>query len=110
MLTGGLVPIATYCAPMLSGVLLLPILLEYGRKDRVDGVYLATALIVLTLGVDKEAAFFYIFLGYYPIIKWSIDKLHQKPMRVILKLLLFQWCSRGYVCGLGLCASYGCCC
>ena len=81
MLTGGLIPIATYCAPMISGVLLLPILLEYGKK---------TALIVLILGIDKEAAFFYIFLGYYPIIKWSIDKLHQKPMRVILKLLLFN--------------------
>ena len=89
MLTGGLIPIATYCAPMISGVLLLPILLEYGKKTAWMG-YLATALIVLILGIDKEAAFFYIFLGYYPIIKWSIDKLHQKPMRVILKLLLFN--------------------
>ena len=82
MLTGGLIPIATYCAPMISGVLLLPILLEYGKKTAWMG-YLATALIVLILGIDKEAAFFYIFLGYYPIIKWSIDKLHQKPMRVL---------------------------
>ena len=92
MLTGGLIPIATYCAPMISGVLLLPILLEYGKKTAWMG-YLATALIVLILGIDKEAAFFYIFLGYYPIIKWSIDKLHQKPMRVILKLLL---CMRSW--------------
>ena len=89
MLTGGLIPIATYCAPMISSVLLLPILLEYGKKTAWMG-YLATALIVLILGIDKEAAFFYIFLGYYPIIKWSIDKLRQKPMRVILKLLLFN--------------------
>ena len=56
MLTGGLVPIATYCAPMLGGILLLPIMLEYGRKTAWTA-YIATSLIVLTLGVDKEAAF-----------------------------------------------------
>ena len=89
MLTGGLIPIATYCAPMISGVLMLPILLEYGKKTAWTG-YIATALIVLILGIDKEAAFFYIFLGYYPIIKWNIDKLRQKPLRIVLKLLLFN--------------------
>lgn len=89
MLTGGLIPIATYCAPMISGVLMLPILLEYGKKTAWTG-YIATALIVLILGIDKEAAFFYIFLGYYPIMKWNIDKLRQKPLRIVLKLLLFN--------------------
>lgn len=89
MLMGGLIPIATYCAPMLSGVLLLPIMLEYGRKTAWTA-YIATALIVLTLGVDKEAAFFYIFLGYYPIIKWNIDQLKKKPVRLALKLAVFN--------------------
>ena len=32
MLAGGIIPIATYAAPMISAVLLLPILFEYGRK------------------------------------------------------------------------------
>ena len=107
-LTGGLIPIATYCAPMISGVLLLSILLEYGKKTAWMG-YLATALIVLILGIDKEAAFFYIFLGYYPIIKWSIDKLHQKPMRVILKLLLFNGAVVAMYAVLGF-VLHGCCC
>lgn len=89
MLTGGLIPIATYCAPMLSGILLLPIMLEYGKKTAWTA-YIATALIVLTLGVDKEAAFFYIFLGYYPIIKWNIDQLKKKPVRLALKLIVFN--------------------
>ena len=89
MLTGGLVPIATYCAPMLGGILLLPILLEYGRKTAWTA-YIATSLIVLTLGVDKEAAFFYLFLGYYPIIKWNIEKIGKKPLRLALKLVVFN--------------------
>ena len=54
MLTGGLVPIATYCAPMLGGILLLPIMLEYGRKTAWTA-YIATSLIVLTLGVAGVA-------------------------------------------------------
>ena len=28
MLSGGLIPIATYCAPMAAGILLLPVLLD----------------------------------------------------------------------------------
>ena len=89
MLTGGLIPIATYCAPMLGGILLLPIMLEYGRKTAWTA-YIATSLIVLTLGVDKEAAFFYLFLGYYPIIKWNIEKIGKKPLRLALKLVVFN--------------------
>ena len=35
MLTGGLVPIATYCAPMLGGILLLP-MAEKPRGRRIS--------------------------------------------------------------------------
>ena len=45
---------------------------------------------MLTLGVDKEAAFFYLFLGYYPIIKWNIEKIGKKPLRLALKLVIFN--------------------
>lgn len=88
MLTGGLIPIMTYVSPLVSGVLLLPILLEFGRKYAWTA-FAATALIVLFLGVDKEAAFFYLFLGNYPVLKWEIDKIKVKPLRLLTKLLLF---------------------
>ena len=58
------------------------------------GTFLAEAAArhpdVLFVGIDKEAAFFYLFLGYYPIVKWDIDRLKQKPVRVLLKLLVFN--------------------
>lgn len=88
MLTGGLIPLATYCAPMVSGVLLLPILLEYGKKAAWTA-YAAVALITLILGVDKEAAFFYLFLGYYPIIKPDVDRIRRRPLRILTKLVIF---------------------
>ena len=88
MLTGGLIPVMTYVSPLVSGALLLPILLEFGRKYAWTA-FAATALIVLFLGVDKEAAFFYLFLGYYPILKWEIEKIKVRPLRLIVKLALF---------------------
>lgn len=89
MLSGGLIPIATYCAPMASAVLLLPILLEFGKKTALTA-YAAVSLIVLMLGIDKEAAFFYVFLGYYPILKWEIDRIKNRRLRLPCKLLVFN--------------------
>lgn len=89
MLASGFVPVLTYCSPMVAGVLLLPILLEYGKKTAWTA-YAAISLITLFLGMDKEASFFFLFLGYYPILKWDIDRLKSKAMRVGLKLLIFN--------------------
>ena len=88
MLAGGIIPIATYCAPMAAGLLLLPVMLEYGKKTAWTA-FAAAALLTLTLDADKEAAFFYLFLGYYPLVKWELDRIPKKPLRVALKLLLF---------------------
>lgn len=89
MLSGGMIPVATYCAPMACGVLLLPILIEYGKKSAWIA-FAAVSFITLLLGVDKEAAFFYLFLGYYPILKWSIDRIKKRPLRLLIKLLVFN--------------------
>lgn len=89
LLCGGLIPIATYCAPMFCGVLLLPILLEYGKKAAWTA-FAAVSLITLLLGTDKEAAFFYLFFGYYPLIKWEIEKIKRPKLRLPCKLLLFN--------------------
>ena len=90
MLTGGLIPIATYCAPMASGILLLPILLEYGKKSAWTA-YASCSLITLLLCTDKEAAFFYLFLGCYPLLKWEIERIKNKRLRFPCKLLVFNF-------------------
>lgn len=91
MLCGGLIPIATYSVPMACGVLLLPILIEYGQQSAWIA-YTAVSLLAILLGIDKEAAFFYVFLGYYPILKWRIDRIKKKPVRLMIKLAVFN-CS-----------------
>lgn len=89
LLSGGLIPIATYCSPMISGVLLLPILLEYGKKTAWTA-FASVALLVLFMGADKEAAFFYLFLGHYPILKWEFDRVKYKSFRILIKILFFN--------------------
>lgn len=89
MLSGTLIPVATYCAPMACGILLLPIMIEFGKKSAWTA-YAATAIITLLLGTDKEAAFFYLFLGYYPLLKWSIERMRNKRLRLPCKLLVFN--------------------
>ena len=89
LLLGGIIPIATYAVPMLCGLLLLPILLEFGEKAA-WATFFAVAALALMLDFDKEAAFFYLFIGYYPIVKWRLDKLKPKALRITAKIALFS--------------------
>ena len=88
MATGGLIPVATYCSPMIAAVLLLPVMSELG--DRWAWMTWAmTALLALLLSLDREAAFLYLFVGYYPILRPYLDAVKAAPMRFLLKLLFF---------------------
>lgn len=88
MLTGGLVPVMTYCSPLLAGVLLIPVLREHGNKWAWL-VWIVTAALSMILSADKEAAFFYLFLGCYPILKRSFDRIKPKILALGAKLLYF---------------------
>ena len=88
MLSGTLIPVMTYAAPLMCGLLLLPAMLEFG-KPTAWMVWAVTALITLLLGVDREAAMFYLFVGWYPLVKWSLDKLKSRPVRILLKAAIF---------------------
>ena len=100
MLSGGLIPIATYCAPMFCALLLLPILIEFGKKAAWTA-FISVALITLFLGIDKEAAFFYLFIGHYPLLKWEIERIKQKRIKLLVKLLVFNLsiCVRYWILG-----------
>ena len=88
MLTGGLVPVFTYCSPIIASVLLISVLEEYGKREAwmVWGV---TSVLSLLIGIDKEAAFFYLFLGWYPILKPAFDRIPSMLLRTGAKLLAF---------------------
>ena len=89
MMMGGMIPLATFCCPALAGLMLIPIFVECGEKLS-WGAYIAIALLSLMLCPDKEAAALFVFLGHYPILKWRLEQIRQKPLRLLAKLGTFN--------------------
>ena len=88
MMLGGLIPIATFCSPMLAGFLMIPILYECGAGMALCA-YAAVAILSCLLSPDKEAAAIFLFLGWYPILRPKLQRLRQ-PLRLVVKLLIFN--------------------
>lgn len=87
MLAGGIIPVLTYCSPIIAGTLLVAVKEETGNGSAWM-VWAVTGMLSLLIGVDKEAAFFYVFLGWYPILKPVFDRL-KNPVRRIVKTAVF---------------------
>lgn len=92
MLLGALVPVFTYCSPLLASLFLLPVTEICGRRSAVL-VWAVTAILTLLTGADKEAAFFYLFFGWYPLAKQGIDRIRQKVPGILVKILIFSAAS-----------------
>lgn len=86
MSLGGLIPILTYVSPMLCALLLQVVLLSCGVQVA-WAWYGAVAILAVLLSPDKEAAAVFLFLGYYPIVRPKMDRLH---LSWLWKLLLFN--------------------
>ncbi len=86
MSLGGLIPLATYCCPVLC-ILLLQFVLTLCGKQTAFAWYLAVSILSLLLGNDKEAAAVFVFVGYYPLVKPDIDK---RKLSWLWKGLLFN--------------------
>jgi len=83
----GILPLATYCWPILASFTLVPVQ-ESCRKSYAWGSFAVGAFLSLLLCADKEAALVYCFLGYYPLLKPKIDKVSHKVLRFLAKLAL----------------------
>ena len=86
MSLGGLIPVATFVCPMLCMLLLAFVTRMCG--NRIGWAwYGAVSVLSLLLGPDKEAAAVFVFLGFYPIVKPSLDKMR---LGMLLKAVLFN--------------------
>ena len=88
MMLGGIIPIGTYCCPVLASLLLIPVLEGCG-VGLAWAWYGAVAALAALLCPDKEAAAAFVFFGYYPICKPYLDRLPGLPRR-LCKGVLFN--------------------
>lgn len=90
MILTGIIPIGTYALPAISGILLLPIIIEIGRRPALYA-YIVTSLLSIVLAADKEAVILFIlFFGYYPILKSALSSVKLKFLRIIIEFLVFN--------------------
>ena len=90
MLLGTMIPATEYLCPALAGVLIIPVVWEFGGKSG-GLLYAAVALLSLILAPNKEAALFFVLLfGWYPLARPRLQHLKAKALRVVLKLVLFN--------------------
>ena len=88
LLLGGIIPVGTYLAPMLASLPLVILLAEL-PKSLCLGWYAVVALLGVLLCPDKETAFVFVFLGWYPLAKPGLDRLPKLP-GLLCKLLIFN--------------------
>lgn len=90
MLLGTMLPLATYACPALAGAMSIPVIWELGPRPGWL-LYLAVSLLSLFMAPDKEAAFLFLFLlGWYPILRPKLQHLTKKPVRILVKLVIFN--------------------
>lgn len=82
---GGVIPIATFCAPVLAMAALLPVLEEYGPRAA-GTAWIAVSLLALVLDPDREAALVYLCFGWYPILRPKLAKLPSRPARAVVRI------------------------
>ena len=86
LLLGGLIPLATFCYPMLAILVLLPLREECGPRIAATA-WAAVSLLTLLLVPDRELGLFYIFFGWYPLLQPYVDRLSSRCLRLLCKLL-----------------------
>lgn len=92
MFLTGVAPFLYITLPMIAGALLLIIVVEVNASWAFL-TYVAVSLLSIFVTFDKEAAIiFIIFFGHYPILKYKIEKIPAKFLKILLKFLIFNVC------------------
>lgn len=86
---GSLIPLATFVSPLLAMVCLIPLVCRYGPGTALT-VYAGAGILSLFLCADKELAFLYVFLGWYPALRPRLERLSSKVIKAAIKCVLFS--------------------
>lgn len=90
MLLGDVIPLATFCAPMLAGILLVPVAQEYGNRVAFV-LYLAVGVLSLLVSTDPEMSFCFVFMsGPYPMIRNKLGAIRPRLLGWGIKLVYFS--------------------
>lgn len=89
MVLGGVIPVATYCTPLLAAIMLIPVLERCGKK-LAWAWFVSVAVLASLLCPDTEAAILFWCIGHYPITQRDLNRIRVKGLRIVAKLLVFN--------------------
>ena len=90
MFLSGVFPMLDYALPMYAGFTMVIIIVEAGRKWAIM-TYCSVGLLCLFLTPNYQASFLFIlFLGYYPILRYSLEKIMPAAFRLVIKYAVFN--------------------
>ena len=96
MFLAGVLPALYLLLPGIAGILLMIIAVEVNTAWAFL-TYIAVSLLSLFITFDKEAALIFIMLfGHYPILRFYIQKIPLRIIRLLIKLFICNVCIIGY--------------
>ena len=95
LFVGVIITPLAYVLPIATGLLMILLIESVSVKSAVL-TYFSTSFLSFILFGGKETVLFYVmFFGYYPILRLSLSKIKFKPLRFIIKLLIFNAAMAG---------------
>lgn len=82
-------PYLTYAVPAIAGTILIVIVIEIDFKWAML-VYAVIAVLSMFLMEPEAKILFTFFFGYYPVLKFKVDKIRFKVVRWITKFAIFN--------------------
>ena len=96
MFLAGVLPALYLLLPGIAVILLMIIAVEVNTAWAFL-TYIAVSLLSLFITFDKEAALIFIMLfGNYPILRFYIQKIPLRLIRLVIKLFIYNVCIIGY--------------
>ncbi|MBR3666914.1 MAG: hypothetical protein IKN66_07150 [Ruminococcus sp.] len=90
MFCSGFLPMLDYTIPTFAGFLMVIMIVETNAGWAFT-TYVAVSLLSLLITPNIQASLlFVIFMGYYPILKYFLDKLKNRPLAWAIKLIAFN--------------------
>lgn len=86
----GIIPFFDYTLPALSGILLIPVVIEIDKRTAFLS-FLSVGFLSALIVPNKEAAILFIaFLGYYPILKSYFESFKSRFIEWTIKIIIFN--------------------
>ena len=82
-------PYLTFAIPGVAGMFIMAMVIEIDCKWAIGG-FLSAAVLILFFAEPESAFMFVGFLGYYPILKASLEKLRKPIIEWVVKILTFN--------------------